>query len=217
VTSRELLITGAEQLGIVLTGEQVNSFFIYLTELKKWNQKMNLTAIRDERDMIIKHILDSLSYLRGLDTTQSKRLLDIGSGAGFPALPIKIAHPGISTILVESIKKKASFLRHILRKLKLDEVEVVDKRVETLFDIYKAAFDIVTVRALTDIKSAISVGSAFLKPGGLIILSRGPEEFLNKQDLIKLPVTLEKRLEFSLPLSDYKRALWVFKKSLTEQ
>ena len=217
MTSRELLITGAEQLGIVLTGEQVNSFFIYLTELKKWNQKMNLTAIRDERDMIIKHILDSLSYLRGLDTTQSKRLLDIGSGAGFPALPIKIAHPGISTILVESIKKKASFLRHILRKLKLDEVEVVDKRVETLFDIYKAAFDIVTVRALTDIKSAISVGSAFLKPGGLIILSRGPEEFLNKQDLIKLPVTLEKRLEFSLPLSDYKRALWVFKKSLTEQ
>ncbi|HET7318364.1 MAG TPA: RsmG family class I SAM-dependent methyltransferase, partial [Nitrospirota bacterium] len=95
MTPRELLITGAKELGIDLSVEQVNSLFIYLAELKKWNRKINLTAIRDERDVIIKHVLDSLSYIRGFGQTERVRLLDMGSGAGFPALPIKVVRPGI--------------------------------------------------------------------------------------------------------------------------
>src|SRR5512147_37598 len=117
MTPRELLITGAKELGIELTAEQVNSLFIYLVELKKWNRKINLTAIRDERDIIVKHLLDSLSYIKGFEPIERPMLLDMGSGAGFPALPIKVARPEISVVLVESVKKKASFLRHIIRTL----------------------------------------------------------------------------------------------------
>jgi 16S rRNA (guanine527-N7)-methyltransferase len=212
VTPRELLINGAKQLGLALTIEQVNSLFIYLAELKKWNQKMNLTAIRDEQDIIIKHVLDSLSYLRGFDPAPSQRLLDIGSGAGFPAIPIKITHPEIEVILVESIKKKASFLRHIIRILKLVNIKVIDKRIEDLSKTYHGIIDIVTARAFADMKEAISAGSPFLKPDGLMVLSRGPKELIREPDLVASSIALEKRLEFSLPYSDNQRALWVFMK-----
>jgi 16S rRNA (guanine527-N7)-methyltransferase len=217
VTPRELLIKGAEELRITLTVEQVNSLFIYLAELKKWNQKINLTAIRDERDIIIKHILDSLSYLSGFNPAQSQKLFDIGSGAGFPAMPIKIVHPEIAVTLVESIKKKATFLRHIIRTLNITGVEVIDTRIEELSINYHGAFDIVTARAFADMSSAISKGSPFLKSGGLVVLSRGPKESLSKQELEASGVTLEKRLEFYLPQSDYKRAIWVLKKRTGQQ
>ena len=212
MTPRELLHNGAKDLGISLTIEQINSVFIYLAELKKWNQKINLTAIRDEEDIIIKHVLDSLSYIHGFTPAPGLRLLDMGSGAGFPALPIKIAYPGLSITMVDSIKKKASFLRHIIRTLKLTETEVLDTRTKELPGSLLSAFDIITARAFADMKSAITAGAPFLKSGGLIVLSRGPEETINEQDLDRAGVSLESRTNLTLPYSDYKRTIWVFKK-----
>jgi 16S rRNA (guanine527-N7)-methyltransferase len=212
VTPRELLISGAQELGISLTVEQINSVFIYLTELKKWNRRINLTAIRDERDIVIKHVLDSLSYIRGFNSAAGLRLLDMGSGAGFPALPIKIAYPDMSITMVDSVKKKASFLRHIVRTLKLTGAEVFDQRTEELPDSLHSAFDVVTARAFADMASALSAGIPFLKPGGRMVLSRGPEESIPEQALATARVSLEKRIELTLPHSDYKRAIWVFTK-----
>jgi len=143
---------------------------------------------------------------------QSQKLLDIGSGAGFPAIPIKISHPEIAVTLVESTKKKATFLRHIIRTLQCIGVEVIDTRIGELSETYHGTFDIVTARAFSDISSAISTGSPFLKPGGLIILSRGPNEALSKRELEASSVTLEQRLDFFLPQSDNKRAIWVLRK-----
>jgi len=211
---RELFITGAQELGIALSIEQANSFFIYFAELTKWNQKINLTTIREERDMVIKHGLDSLSYITGFSSAQGLKLLDMGSGAGFPALPIKIVHPEITVTLVESVKKKASFLRHIIRTLKLENVYVVDKRIEELSDPHHAAFDVVTARAFADMKSALSAGLPFLKPNGLMVLSRGPEETISERELASAGVSLEKRILLTLPHSDYKRAIWVFRKTV---
>ena len=213
MTPRELLNNGAKRLGISLTVEQANSVFIYLAELKKWSQKINLTAIKDERDVVIKHVLDSLSYLHGFTAVPGLRLLDMGSGAGFPALPIKITCPEISITMVDSVKKKASFLRHIVRTLKLTEITVIDTRTEELSLQLLATFDIVTARAFADMKSAIAEGRPLLKPGGLMVLSRGPEETISEQDLIKADVSLERRTDLILPYSDYKRTIWVFKKS----
>lgn len=213
MTPRELLNSGAKELGISLTVEQINSVFIYLAELKKWGRKINLTAIKDERDIVIKHVLDSLSYLLGFSVTPGLRLLDMGSGAGFPALPIKIACPAISITMVDSVKKKASFLRHVIRTLRLSEIAVIDARTEELAFHLLATFDIVTARAFADIKSAIAEGKPLLKPGGLLVLSRGPEERINEQDLIRAGVSLERRMDLTLPHSDYKRAIWVFKKT----
>jgi 16S rRNA (guanine527-N7)-methyltransferase len=213
MTPRELLYNGSKKLEISLSLEQINSIFIYLAELKKWGQKINLTAIKDERDIIIKHVLDSLSYLHGFVASPGLRLLDMGSGAGFPALPIKIACNGISVTMVDSVKKKASFLRHIVRTLKLTETSVIDTRTEELSVNFLSAFDIVTARAVADMKSAIALGMPLLKPGGLMVLSRGPEETITDRDLVTAGVSLDRRIDLILPYSDYKRSIWVFKKA----
>lgn len=212
MTPREILRTGAGELGVALTVEQINSLFIYLAELKKWNRKINLTAITEDRDMVIKHVLDSLSYLKGFTPAPGLRLLDMGSGAGFPALPLKIAFPEIAVTLVESVKKKASFLRHIMRMLKLTGAEIIDKRTDELPGSLSAVFDVVTARAFADMEKALSLGVPFLKESGLIVLSRGPEETLAEPALAKAGVSLKKRIEQILPHSEYKRAIWVFTK-----
>lgn len=212
MTPREILRTGAGELGVALTVEQINSLFIYLAELKKWNRKINLTAITEDRDMVIKHVLDSLSYLKGFMPAPGLRLLDMGSGAGFPALPLKIAFPEIAVTLVESVKKKASFLRHIMRTLKLTGAEIIDKRTDELPGSLSAVFDVVTARAFADMEKALSLGVPFLKKSGLMVLSRGPEETLAEPALAKAGVSLKKRIEQILPHSEYKRAIWVFTK-----
>ena len=197
MTLRTPLTTGAEKLGIMLSDQQTDAFMVYLVELEKWNRKINLTAIRNDQDIVIKHFLDSLSYLKGFVPAPALRLLDMGAGAGFPAVPIKIAHPEIGVTMVESVNKKASFLRHIVRTLKLTDIVVVD---------------VVTARAFADMKAAISEGAPFLKPGGLMVLSRGPEETIDEGSVFKEGLIIEKRLDLSLPHSKDPRAIWIFLK-----
>jgi 16S rRNA (guanine527-N7)-methyltransferase len=213
MTPRELLITGAEELGTPLTVEQVNSLFLYLAELRKWNRRINLTSIRGDRESVIKHVLDSLSYGKGFDPAPGQRLLDMGSGAGFPAIPLKIVNPGLAIILVESVKKKASFLRHVVRTLALAGTEVEDVRTGELADSYHGIFDIVTARAFAGMGTALASGAPFLKPGGLMVLSRGPEESIGENEPASHGVLLDKKIALVLPHSDYKRVIWVFKRT----
>lgn len=212
MTSRELLRTGAETIGIDLSIEYIDAFFIYFAELEKWNKKINLTNIREEQDIVIKHGLDSLAYIKGFTPSRGLRLLDIGSGAGFPALPIKIIHPEIAVTLVESVKKKASFLRHIIRTLKLNSVEVIDSRTDQLSDSFHTAFDVVTARAFAGMASVLSAGSPFLKQDGLLVLSKGPEETICEHELARFGFALENQIALTLPHSNYKRTIWVFRK-----
>ncbi len=209
---KRLLSSGAKDLGMELSDAQLDSFILYLAELKKWNRKINLTAVRDDRDIVIKHFLDSLAYRKGFIPTPGMALLDMGSGAGFPALPLKIAYPEITVTMVESVKKKASFLRHIIMMLKIQRAEVIDRRTGELADSFEAAFDVVTARAFSDMKSALTEGRRFLKPGGLMVLSRGPDESIGEQEVEEAGVGLEKKIDFVLPHSDYKRAIWAFRK-----
>lgn len=208
-----LLTTGAEELGVPLSDEQVRALFVYLEDLKKWNRKINLTAITGEREMVIKHVLDSLSFITVFAPQPGMRLLDMGSGAGLPAIPIRIACPEVSITLVESVKKKGSFLRHIIRTLALTESTVLDARTEELPNSYEASYDVVTARAFADIESAVASGTRLLKPGGLIVLSRGPEERLREHDLNAGNVVLDKKVALTLPHSDYRRVIWVFRRN----
>ena len=213
MTLRTLLTAGAQKLGTILSDQQVDAFLVYLVELEKWNRKINLTAIRNEPDIVIKHFLDSLSYLNGFTPAPKLRLLDMGSGAGCPAIPIKIAHPEIGLTMVESVHKKASFLRHIARMLMLQEIVVIDKRTDELPPSHHRAYDVVTARAFADMKTALSEGASFLKPGGLVVLSRGPEETIGEGEALKAGMIIEKRLDLSLPHSNDPRAIWVFRKN----
>ena len=209
---KEMLVSGARELGLDLSASQADSCMAYLSELKKWNRKINLTAILDDRDSVIKHFLDSFSYCSGFSPQLGLRLLDMGSGPGFPALPIKIAFPVLHVVLVEAVKKKASFLRHIVRTLELQGVEVVDKRTGDLQDGFPGSFDIVTARAFAGMRPALSEGARFLKQGGLMILSRGPEETMPEADILSIGMSLVSRSEITLPFSAYRRAIWVFRK-----
>jgi 16S rRNA (guanine527-N7)-methyltransferase len=213
MTLRTLLTSGAEKLGTILSDQQTDLFLVYLVELEKWNRKINLTAIRNEQDIVIKHFLDSLSYLNGFTPAPELRLLDMGSGAGFPAVPLKICHPEIGVTMVEAVHKKASFLRHIARMLKLTEIVVIDKRTDELPLSHHGTYDVVTARAFADMKTALSEGASFLKPSGHIVLSRGPEETIGEGEALKAGMIIEKRLGLSLPYSSDPRAIWVFRKN----
>ncbi len=205
-----LLTKGAELLGLKLSQSQADSCLIYFDELRKWNQKINLTAIRDERDIIVKHYLDSLSYRTGFTPSPGTLLLDMGSGAGFPALPLRIAFPGIRVTLVESTQKKAAFLRHIIRTLDLSGTEVRVQRVGDLSVSMDRSFDVVTARAFASMGSALTEGSRFLRPHGVMVLSRGPEEKIDSEVLDDVGMMVISRAEIVLPLSDHRRTLWVF-------
>ncbi|HAR46846.1 MAG: 16S rRNA (guanine(527)-N(7))-methyltransferase RsmG [Nitrospirae bacterium GWC2_57_13] len=210
--NRELLISGAEQLGLPLSTEQVDVLFRYVAELKKWNRKINLTAVREEREIVIKHLLDSLAFAKGFSPGPGLTLMDIGSGAGFPALPLRIVFSGIAVTLVESVKKKASFLRHIVRTLNLERVKVLDERAEALSETMRESYDVVTARAFAQMDKALAAGAPFLKKGGRLILSRGPEEGVTEAAVGKSGLAVAKVIPFTLPHSSYGRAIWIFKK-----
>ncbi len=212
LTLRQMLIEGAGEFGIGLAERHADDCLLYLSELKKWNRKMNLTAIREDRDVIIKHFLDSLAFLKGFESVPGMRLLDMGSGAGFPAIPIKIVHPEMIVTMVESVKKKASFLRHIIRTLGLSNAEVVDRRTEDLAVERPAQFDVVTARAFAEMGEALASAAPFLKPGGLLVLSRGPEEAMAEQETLSRGFSIYNKIPLTLPHSDFRRVIWSFKK-----
>jgi len=212
MTLRRALIDGAAVFGVGLTDEQIDACLVYLVELEKWNRKINLTAIRDEQEIITKHFIDSFSYLRGFEPAKGRKLLDMGSGAGFPALPIKIAVPHLSVTLVESVRKKGAFLRHIIRTLRLEGAEVLDMRTESLPAEHRSRYDVVTARAFADMDTALREGTHFLKQGGVMVMSRGPAESIGDVAAAAYGMSVASREELILPGSRDPRALWVFQK-----
>ena len=173
-----LLKAGAAQLSVALSEEQLGQFETYFQELADWNQRANLTAIIEYEDVQVKHFLDSLTicltareHLAG-----PVRVMDVGAGAGLPGLALKLAFPDIKLALVESAKKKAAFLHHIVEKLGLEDVSIYTGRAEELAREkgLRDAFDLVAVRALAKLPLLLEFSLPFCKPGGrLVALKHG--------------------------------------------
>jgi 16S rRNA (guanine527-N7)-methyltransferase len=167
-----LITEGLRLLGLSITPSLTDSFLVYLEELKRWNKRVcNLTSLTNDEDIIIKHFFDSLLYLKVMPEGRL-RIVDIGSGAGFPGLPIKIIRPDYSLAAIEAKGKKCSFIRHIIRKLGLKDVTVVNKRIEEVTDV--DAFDVAVTRALFSPQEFIEKGERLLKEQGVLIISQGP-------------------------------------------
>lgn len=226
---KELLKTGAEELGISLGGDtEISLFLKYLEELKEWNKKINLTAIKNDKDIIIKHFLDSLILAPFLKSC--KTLLDIGSGAGFPGIPIKIIMPELKIVLLDSNNKKVSFMNHIIRVLGLKDIEAVHARAEDEKIIKKLGqsplktcedgFDAVTSRAFAELKEFLKTAKPYAKENGLILAMKGPKgtiELKTIEGFILSPLKtcgdmVEKR-DVKLPFSDIITSIFVFKKT----
>lgn len=206
LSAEALLVKGLRELSLPFSREQVQAFLTYLAELKKWNKAYNLTALKTDEDIIIKHFLDSLLYLKAMPEG-GLNVMDVGSGAGFPGIPLKIIRPELIMYLVEPSRKKANFLRQIITILSLDNVAVVEKKIENLetMDV-----DAAVTRALFDIKDFCAKASPVLQGGGMLILSKGPKvkEELKAFEDEKLS---HKILETALPLTDIKRFLVIIK------
>ncbi len=203
----ELIKAGIIELGLTPLKVRIDAFMTYLSELKRWNKTYNLTGLRKDEDIIIKHFLDSILYLNVMPDGKIK-VADIGSGAGFPGIPIKIIRPEIEMYLIEPSMKKSAFLRHIIRELQLKKIEVIEKRLEEI-RVNKElplSVDIAVTRALFSIKDFIKKASHIVKKGGILILNKGPKV---KEEIKILKDIKYEMLTFCLPLSDIKRYLVV--------
>jgi 16S rRNA (guanine527-N7)-methyltransferase len=164
---------GLKHLCLLLSDQQLTQFLRYQQELLDWNTRFNLTAITDPEDVQIKHFLDSLSLLTVYDGPQT-HLLDIGSGAGFPGLALKIVRPEWNVTLLEATGKKVTFLRHMIETLQLEGIVAVQGRAEELGhqEAYRAKFDLVTARAVASLSALLEYSAPYCRVGGSIILPK---------------------------------------------
>jgi len=218
VKDETLLQEGASRFGVKLSGSQVGALLSYLDEMLAWNKKINLTAIKDRSEAIEKHLVDSLTVCPLV--SWGKNLLDLGSGAGLPGIPLKIVLPELQVVLVDAIQKKILFQRHVCRRQKLSGIESCHGRAEILSSREEMdhAFDVVISRAFSDLRTFIQFALPFLKPGGRIVSMKGPEgeaEYeSNRPWLQELGVSCLEIKCLELPFSGAKRTLLVFQEGL---
>jgi 16S rRNA (guanine527-N7)-methyltransferase len=213
--NRDLLIQGAKTFGIHLDGKAIEAFELYLKELLKWNQKINLTSIRSEKGIVLKHFLDSLSVYPLLPKYSS--IFDMGSGAGFPGIPLKIIQPALEMTLIDSVRKKVDFQRHIFRMLGLKGMETIHGRVQdkVILQSLGGQFDIILSRAFSDLRTLLILSYPFLKEGGKVIAMKGELESGEIRILTEAEeprYRLQRTILLILPFSTFKRTILLFKK-----
>ena len=170
----KILEEGLAQIGIDAGPDVTGRFMLYLEELKKWNRTYNLTAIRDDRQIIIKHFLDSALYLKAVEG-RGQTLADVGSGAGFPGVVLKLLRPALTVCLIEPSWKKAAFLRHIASRLDLGPgLTVFEGKAEEMKPANAKTFDIAVTRALWKAPDFVEKARGLVRKGGWLIMSKGP-------------------------------------------
>lgn len=188
---QELLDTMTRSMGIILSLEQIAKFNIYKDFLLSWNKKINLTSITSDQDVAEKHFLDSLAALPQLNNSKIIRIIDIGSGAGLPGIPLNIVCSDKKFFLVESVKKKADFLSLLIKELRLDKTTIICERVEVLGGDpdYRASFDCALARAVSSLSVLAEYSLPLLKLSGQAVFWKGP---MTDQEKIEGEESLDK-------------------------
>jgi 16S rRNA (guanine527-N7)-methyltransferase len=187
----ELAQQAQRQLGLRLTTAQLKLLAVYERELIDWNTRFNLTAIRNPQEIRIKHFLDSLTCLLAMRDTPTERLIDIGSGAGFPGIPLKIIFPKMQVTLVESVGKKADFCRHIAKSLDLEGMEVLQERAEVLGQspAHRESYDWAVARAVAVLPVLAEYLLPLVRVGGSMLAMKGetgPAEVHSAENALRL-------------------------------
>lgn len=206
----------SKDLGVRFSVEQTEQFFEYMNLLIEWNEKMNLTAITEPEDIILKHFIDSITILK--EIKDDVKLVDVGTGAGFPGIPISIMKPSIKVTLVDSLNKRLMFLQEVADKLNLNNINMLHMRAEELGQNkkYRESFDIATSRAVANLSTLSEYLIPLVKVNGKVIsmkASSAQEEIKQANNAINvLGGAIKKIEEFNLPQSDIGRTIIVINK-----
>jgi len=212
---REYFKESAAVFGATLDDSMINDFFEYKSILLQWNEKMNLTAIVEDKEIILKHFVDSLSilpYIRGISS-----IVDVGTGAGFPGIPLKIALPDLNVVLLDSLEKRIGFLNTVIKDLGLNGISAVHMRAEDagMSTKFRESFDAAAARAVASMPVLLEYCLPLVKTGGVFIAMKGSiaeEISSSKRALEVLGGEIEEVKEFTLPGSDIKRSIVIVRK-----
>lgn len=213
----EEMLKKSKILGVRFSVEQIEQFYKYMNLLIEWNEKMNLTAITEPKEIILKHFIDSITILKYID--DNSKLVDVGTGAGFPGVPLSIMNPTLKITLVDSLNKRLIFLQEVVKELNLKNIEIVHARAEEFGQNknYREKFDIATSRAVANLATLSEYLVPLVKIGGKIIsmkASNAKEEINDAQKAIEvLGGKIEKIEEFDLPESDIGRTIIIIDKN----
>lgn len=214
----DLLIERLEKIDIVLNEKQIGQFLQYYDMLIEKNRVMNLTAITEYEDVVNKHFVDSLSLVRIYDFNRNISVIDVGTGAGFPGIPLKIVFPNLQIVLLDSLNKRINFLNEVILALKLENITAIHGRAEECGrdKNYREKFDLCVSRAVANLASLSEYCMPFVKKGGLFIPYKSgkiSEELESSQKAVHvLGGEIEQSESFLLPGTDIERALPVIKK-----
>ncbi|SET25445.1 16S rRNA m(7)G-527 methyltransferase [Oceanobacillus limi] len=207
-----------EKQGITLTKRQLEQFSIYFNTLVEWNEKINLTALTSEEDVYLKHFYDSISAAFYHDFNTNSHICDVGAGAGFPSIPLKICFPDLKVTIVDSLKKRIGFLNHLAAQLELTDVAFYHDRAETFGknSSFRESFDIVMARAVARMSVLSELCLPLCKVNGVFIAMKGSqakEEISVANNAIELfGGEVAKSHTFSLPMEDSERSIVIIDK-----
>ena len=208
-------IEEVKKLGININDTQLHQLNRYYELLVEWNEKMNLTNITIKEDVYLKHFYDSLTIQKVIDLYQEETLCDIGTGAGFPGLVLKILFPNLKVTLVDALNKRVLFLNEVIKQLKLKNVEVIHARAEEYGKSHREIYDIVTARAVSKLNALLEYTIPLVKIGKYFISLKAHinDEIDDAKNAIsQLNVTIIKKEEFLLPKENSVRTIVMFKK-----
>ena len=196
------------KLGISVTDDEIIKLEKYADLLKEWNEKINLTAITEKNEVFLKHFYDSLTLVKITNLSKIDSLCDLGTGAGFPGIVIKIFFPQLKLTLVDALNKRINFLDIIVKELDLKDVTLVHARAEEYGRDHRECFDVVTARALSSFPVLLEYGIPLLKVNGHLIAMRGLDDSSDGINALKvLNSKINKILEFKLPFEESNRTL----------
>ncbi|PGY07692.1 16S rRNA m(7)G-527 methyltransferase [Bacillus sp. OV166] len=214
----EQFAANLREKGISLSSEQLGQFEMYFETLVEWNEKMNLTAITDKAEVYLKHFYDSITASFYFDFTKPFHLCDVGAGAGFPSIPLKIVFPHIEVTIVDSLNKRISFLNHLAKELKLENVHFIHDRAET-FGVnpnFRENFEVVTARAVARMSVLSELCLPLVKVGGHFIAMKAAhakdELEIGQKAISILGGRLEDMHTFTLPMEESERNILIIKK-----
>ncbi|MDD6223660.1 MAG: 16S rRNA (guanine(527)-N(7))-methyltransferase RsmG [bacterium] len=211
----DLFIKETKKIGIHLTQEQLNKLENFYNLLISWNKKMNLTRIINKEDVYLKHFYDSLTLFKVIDLTKEVTLCDVGSGAGFPGIVLKIVFPNLKITLIDSLQKRVNYLNEIIKELELINITAIHIRAEDYAKTHREEYDIVTARAVAHLKVLSELCIPLVKVNGYFVAMKAnieEEKEASKTILKKLDSNIEKIETFYLPIENSIRNIIKIKK-----